>query len=1503
MSLKNYKLKLNPLRSDGLYDPFFEHDSCGVGLVADITGNKSHDIVLKGLEVINNLRHRGAVGADNLTGDGAGLLISIPHDFFISEMAEKKIKLPDLGSYGVGIAFLPSDKTDRQNCEKIVSQVVTETGEDFLGWREVPVNSKVIGTLSNQVRPTIKQFFIGRNFNIENSVNFENYLYLIRRKIENKIIDRKIAGFYISNLSSKTVVYKGLLKSDQLLNFYEDFSDPLFKSSFVMVHSRFSTNTLGSWSLAHPYRYVMHNGEFNTLRGNINWMNSRESSIFSPKFSDQIDDLKPITMSGQSDTAIFDNVLELLIRSGRSLPHSLMMMLPEAWGKQPNIGNLKKDFYEFHSSLMEPWDGPSLIIGTDGDFVCAISDRNGLRPCRYFVTKNNLLVMGSETGILNINEDEILFKSRIEPGKLFTLDINRGLILSDENVKEDLFKKRPYGTWLKENVSDINDFRNNENFNSIVDSDLSKKQIAFGFSKEELRMIVEPMVLHGYEPIGSMGNDSSLAVLSDQFPRLFNYFKQLFAQVSNPPLDAIREDLVTSIERFIGTQLNLLEESPEHCNQMRIHDTIVTNGQLETILTLNNEKGIKATRIPILFNKKFHDLKSGLDLVLKKIENVLSEGFNIIVLSDKDISKDEVAIPSLLATSAVHHHLIRIGLRTKASIIVESGEPRDISHFSLLFSYGASAVTPWLIFETINKIAIEKRDVSFQEGVSNFTKAVNQGVVKVMSKMGISTLQSYIGAQVFEAVGLSQSFIDSYFVATPSRIQGIGINEIEKETLYWHDLAYDLSDNLTEFDVHDGGKYQWRVGGEYHMWNPDTIGALQKAARNNDKEEFKKFSDLADSYSQKLCTIRGLFEFKKSDTPVPIENVEPAGDIVKRFASGAISLGSVSKEVHETLAIAMNRIGARSNTGEGGEDPSRYIPNSNEDSKNSAIKQVASGRFGVSIGYLSSASDLQIKMAQGSKPGEGGQIPGHKVDGYIAEVRNATPGVELISPPPHHDIYSIEDLAQLIYDLKNSNPQSRIHVKLVSEMGVGIIASGVSKARADVVLISGDSGGTGASPESSIQHAGLPWELGLAEAQQVLVANDLRGRIVLQTDGQLKTGRDIAIACLLGAEEFGLATAPLVVMGCIMLRKCHLNTCSVGIATQDPELRKRFSGTPEDVINYFYLIAEQLRSIMAQLGFSTVEEMVGKSDKLDIKKAINHWKVKGIDLSKILYVPDVPDGVAKHNISQQDHQLEKSIDINIIDFVTKAINAGETKISLDLNIGNHNRSVGTMLSNHLIKNFPNYSSNGHQISVNFSGSAGQSFGAFLGAGITLNLTGDSNDYLGKGLSGGKIILFPKTEAVFISEDNVIVGNVVLYGATDGEVYISGLAGERFAVRNSGATAVVDGIGDHGCEYMTKGLVVVLGKVGRNFAAGMSGGTAYVLDEDGEFLDNCNREMVNLYSLDQNMDIENLFNLINKHYEYTGSSKAKYILDNRMLLLDKFIKVVPKEYENILAAKS
>lgn len=1498
MSFETYKYELKPLEDKGLYDAFFEHDSCGVGLVADITGKKSHDIVLKGLEVIDNLKHRGAVGADNLTGDGAGLLISIPHDFFTSKMAEKKITLPDLGCYGVGVVFLPSDKTDQKNCEQIVSQVVTKTGQDFLGWREVPVDSKVIGTLSNQIRPTIKQFFVGKNLNNKNSSDFENYLYLIRKKIENTIIDRKIENFYISSLSSKTVVYKGLLKSDQLLNFYQDFSDPFFKSSFAMVHSRFSTNTLGSWRLAHPYRYVMHNGEINTLRGNINWMNARESSLLSSEFSDYIDELKPITMSDQSDTAIFDNVLELLIRSGRSLPHSLMMMLPEAWGKQQKISNSKRDFYEFHSSLMEPWDGPSLIVGTDGDFVCAISDRNGLRPCRYYVTKNNLLVMGSETGILKINEEEILYKSRIEPGKLFTLDINRGLILSDEEIKEDLFKKQPYGSWLKENVLEINDFRNEEILNSDIAFDLSKKQIAFGFSKEELRMIVEPMVLHGYEAVGSMGNDSSLAVLSDQSPRLFNYFKQLFAQVSNPPLDAIREDLVTSTERFLGPQLNLLEESPDHCKQIKLRDTILTNNQLETILNLDNKKGIKATRIPILFNKQSQNLKSGLDLVFKNVEKALNAGFNIIVLSDKEISKEEVAIPSLLATSAVHHHLIRNGLRTKVSIIVESGEPRDISHFSLLFSYGASGVNPWLIFETIKKISLENKDISFKKGVENFIESVNQGVVKVMSKMGISTLQSYIGAQVFEAVGLSQSFIDSYFVATPSRIQGIGIEGIEKETLYWHDLAYDLSENMTEFDIYDGGKYQWRVDGEHHMWNPDTISALQKASRNNDKEEFKKFSDLSDSNSKKLCTIRGLLEFKKSDIPISLENVESAEDIVKRFATGAISLGSVSKEAHETLAIAMNRIGARSNTGEGGEDPVRFISNSNGDSKNSAIKQVASGRFGVSIDYLSSASDLQIKMAQGSKPGEGGQIPGHKVDGYIAEVRNATPGVELISPPPHHDIYSIEDLAQLIYDLKNSNPESRIHVKLVSEMGVGIIASGVSKARADVVLISGDSGGTGASPESSIQHAGLPWELGLAEAQQVLVANDLRGRIVLQTDGQLKTARDVAIACLLGAEEFGLATAPLVVMGCIMLRKCHLNTCSVGIATQDPELRKRFTGTPEDVINYFYLIAEQLRSIMADLGFRTIDEMVGRSDKLDINQAIDHWKVKGIDVSKILYSPDVPDGVAKHNIIQQDHQLEKAIDINMIDALTESINSGETKTSLDFPIGNHNRSVGTMLSNHLVKNIPGFSSDGREVLVNFSGSAGQSFGAFLSKGVTLRLTGDANDYLAKGLSGGKIILLPKTESVFTAQDNIITGNVALYGATGGEIYISGLAGERFAVRNSGATAVVDGIGDHGCEYMTKGLVIILGKIGKNFAAGMSGGIAYIFDEDGKFPDNCNQDMVNFYSMDQNSDSEELFNFISKHFEYTSSPKAKYILENRRFLLEKFVKVVPKQYGSI-----
>ena len=1493
-------------KAQGLYDPSFEHDSCGVGLVANTKGVKSHEIVQQGLEVLVNLGHRGAVGADPETGDGAGILLQMPDEFFRKQSKVINVNLPEVGNYAVGMTFLPSNNDARVGCEKIIKDVVDKNHQEFLGWRDVPVNKSAVGILANNVMPEIRQFFIGVNKTKKDNLAFERRLYIIRKQIEylvSKNITTDRSDFYIASLSSNTIVYKGLLRTNQLQNFYQDIGDSSITSSFAMVHSRFSTNTLGSWELAHPYRHVVHNGEINTLRGNINWMNARESALESEYFGDEIKHLKPIIPTNQSDTASFDNVLELLLQSGRSLPHAMLMMMPEAWSEKVKMDKKKKDFYEYHSALMEPWDGPALIVGTDGKKVCAILDRNGLRPCRYLVTKNDLLVMGSESGVLDIPEKDILYKWRIQPGKLFMLDTEIGRIVNDDEIKEQLINKNNYGSWIDQNTVDIEKISKDHQYSNKVVKNIYQNQAAFGFTKEELRLIIEPMVINGTEAIGSMGNDASLAVLSDQNPRLFNYFKQLFAQVSNPPLDAIREELVTSTEMMVGPQLNLMKETPEHCKQIKIYEPILTNKQLDSIRRFES-KGFSTKTINMLFDPYTEgSLQSSLDRILDEAQQAVYEGYNTIILSDRDVDKDNAAIPSLLAVSSVHHHLIKNGLRTRVGLIVETGEPRDVSQFSLLLGYGVSAINPWLIFETISDIANsqDSKLTSYEEGEYNYIKSVHKGVVKVMSKMGISTLQGYMGAQVFEAVGLSQEFVNKYFTATPSRINGIGIKEVETEYSYWHKLAYAKQNGFSKMDIVEGGQYQWRINGEYHMWNPETIAKLQKAARDNDSKLFKDFTNTADSYSKRMCTIRGLLEFKANPNTIPIDEVETADSIVKRFATGAISLGSISKEAHETLAIAMNRIGARSNTGEGGEDSARYKPDNNGNSRNSAIKQVASGRFGVSINYLSKATDLQIKMAQGSKPGEGGQLPGHKVDEYIGMVRNSTPGVELISPPPHHDIYSIEDLAQLIYDLKNSNPQARIHVKLVSEVGVGTIAAGVSKARADVVLISGDSGGTGASPESSIKNAGVPWELGLAETQQVLVLNDLRGRIVVQTDGQLKTGRDVAIACLLGAEEFGLATAPLVVMGCIMLRKCHLNTCSVGVATQDPELRKKFAGKPEDVINYFFLIAEQLREIMSQLGFRTVNEMVGRSDMLDVNKAVGHWKAKDLDLSALLHVPDVSDAVAKHNIKEQNHQLDDVMDHQIIS-MTKHSRENETKISLERPIKNYNRSVGAMLSNQIAKQYGDAGMKEDTISIKFHGSAGQSFGAFLSHGVTMILKGDANDYFCKGLSGGKVILLPESPIIFDPEKNIIVGNVALYGATAGEVYIYGIAGERFAVRNSGATAVVEGLGDHGCEYMTKGTVVVLGDTGRNFGAGMSGGLAYVFDEADDFQNRCNKEMVDVEKVQSTEDVKELFSLIKKHDLYTQSRKASRILANWEQEVNKFVKVIPKQYKKILLEK-
>ena len=1496
----------------GLYDPRFEHDACGVGLVADIKGRRSHDIIDKGIEALVNLGHRGAAGADRETGDGAGVMIQMPHEFFAKEAARLGVDLPDAGDYGVGTVFLPRGADERTRCERIIEHTIRKEGCRFLGWRDVPVNPDAIGELAKRSMPPIRQFFVGAPSANADAVPFELRLYVVRRQIEKIVEGANLAqggDFYVVALSSKKVMYKGLLLARQLNHFYSDLSDEDFVSCFVMVHSRFSTNTLGEWKLAHPYRYVIHNGEINTLRGNINWMTARQAMLESPTLGSDVSKLIPIVASAeQSDTATFDNALELLLATGRTLPHAMMMMIPEAWAGHIPMDSAKKAFYEYHSALMEPWDGPALMIGTDGENVCAVLDRNGLRPCRFLVTRDDLLVMASETGVLEIPDEDILYKSRIQPGRMFLLDTVRGRIIPDEEIKAGLSAARPYRQWLEENTVTLDDLPQPESVPKPDFPTLSQRQAAFGYSLEDLNMILAPMAESGSEPVGSMGNDTPLAVLSDQSPLLFWYFKQLFAQVSNPPLDAIREELVTSVESFVGSEGNLFEFTPEQCRQLKLYRPLLTNAEVARIRAAK-EGPIRSVTLPCLFTPRrgAGALKSAMDDLCAEASRAVAEGNTIIILSDRGVDADHAPIPALLALGGVHHHLIREGLRTKAGLIVESGEPRDVGQLSLLFGYGAAAVNPYLAFETIAQMTKEKaysNGTSYEAAEKNYIKAILKGVVKTMSKMGISTLQSYRGAQIFEAVGLNQEFIDRYFTWTSSRVGGIGIEEIERESVRRHQSAYADQEEHGSYELGDGGVYYWRRDGEYHMWNPDTIASLQYASRVNDYQSFEQFTRAANEYSRRLCTIRGLLEFKYSAPSVPIDEVEPASEIVKRFATGAISLGSISREAHETLAVAMNRIGARSNTGEGGEDYRRYAPDENGDSRNSAMKQVASGRFGVTSTYLASATDLQIKMAQGSKPGEGGQLPGHKVDDYIGWVRHSTPGVELISPPPHHDIYSIEDLAQLIHDLKNSNPDARVHVKLVAEAGVGTIAAGVSKGHGDVVLISGDSGGTGASPESSIKYAGLPWELGLAETQQVLVMNDLRGRIVVQTDGQLKTGRDVAIACLLGAEEFGFATAPLVVMGCIMLRKCHLNTCSVGIATQDPVLRQKFAGQPEHVINYFFFVAEQLRAIMAEMGFRTVNDMVGRVDRLDARQAIDHWKARGLDLSTVLHSPEVSDTVATHFVPEQaqEHGIDSALDHVLIRESEPAVENGEP-VRFSMSIRNRNRTLGTMLSNRIARRYGEDGLPEDTIQIDLKGSAGQSFAAFLSPGVSMYVQGDANDYFCKGLSGGNVVITPPSRSSFSPEDNTIIGNVALYGATSGKAFIHGIAGERFCVRNSGAEAVVEGVGDHGCEYMTGGRVVVLGPTGRNFAAGMSGGEAYVFDEQGTFPSLCNTEMVALEPVEDQQDLEALYRMLREHMRLTGSARAERVLADWDDALPKFVKVMPHDYKRALMERA
>jgi glutamate synthase domain-containing protein 2/glutamate synthase domain-containing protein 1/glutamate synthase domain-containing protein 3 len=1492
-------------RPQGLYHPRNEHDACGIGFVANIRGEKSHGIIRKGLEVLINLTHRGATGCDPDTGDGAGILIQIPHEFYAHEYGVLGMpRLPEAGAYGVAMCFLPVDKHSRLQAEGVFERIAQEEGLTVLGWRDTPVNGMAVGREARASQPYIEQLFLGRPAEMDED-SFERLLYRVRRRTENEMAESEIEGkefFYVPSLSCRTIVYKGLMLAPQIEKFYYDLANPLVKSALCLIHQRFSTNTFPSWKLAHPYRYVAHNGEINTIRGNINWMNARQSVLASQLYGDKIGDLFPVIMPGGSDSASLDNTVEFLMQSGRSLPHVMAMLIPEAWAGNPDMDEDKRAFYEYHASLMEPWDGPAAIAFTDGRVIGATLDRNGLRPGRYIVTKDDLVVLASEAGVLDVPAKDIRKKGHLQPGRMFLVDTVEKRIISDADFKKQLAGRQPYASWLKEQQVTLDQLPEPSRMIASNPETLLRRQRAYGYSEEDLRILLAPMAAKGEEPVGSMGNDVPLACLSDRPQSLFNYFKQLFAQVTNPPIDPIREELVMSLISYIGTERNILDEAPENCHTLKLPHPILTNRDLEKLRRVSTGD-LLATTLPALFRVADGEqgLKRSLEELSARASHAVESGYTLLILSDRGVDPSYAAIPSLLAMAAVHNRLVQEKTRTQVALIIESGEPREVMHFALLIGYGASAINPYLAIETLHdlkRLGLLPHNVTGNHAEKNFIKAINKGLLKTFSKMGISTLQSYRGAQVFEAVGLNQSLVEAYFPGTASRIEGVGLDVLAREALLKHAFAFQpLTESETELVV--GGQYQFREGGEYHLLNPETISKLQQAVRQNNPATFQEYTDLLDDQNRHLCTLRGLFQLKYSKKPLPLDEVEPAKEIVKRFTTGAMSYGSISKEAHETLAIAMNRMGGMSNTGEGGEDEERFKPDAKGDLRRSAVKQVASGRFGVTTNYLVNADELQIKMAQGAKPGEGGQLPGHKVDAIIARTRHSIPGVSLISPPPHHDIYSIEDLAQLIYDLKNVNPKARIAVKLVSEVGVGTVAAGVSKAHADVVLISGDSGGTGASPLSSIKHAGLPWELGLAETQQVLLLNDLRSRIKVQTDGKLQTGRDVVIAALLGAEEFGFSTMPLVSLGCIMMRKCHLNTCSVGIATQDPILRARFKGQPEHVINFFFFLAEQVRQYMAKLGFRTFDEMVGRVEKIDATIAQDHWKTKGIDLSSILYLPTLPSRVARHKVQAQDHGLDKALDHVLIEKAASALES-KTPVTGSFAIRNVHRTVGAMLGGQIAMRYGSAGLPDETIHFKFNGSAGQSFGAFVPSGVTLELEGESNDYLGKGLSGGRIIAYPPKGSSFLPEESILVGNVVLYGATSGEVFLNGIAGERFAVRNSGAIAVVEGVGDHGCEYMTNGTVIVIGLTGRNFAAGMSGGRAFVYDEQGDFSTRrCNTTSVDLEPLASEQDAAEVRGLLERHRDLTGSPRAAWILRRWSEAQPRFIKVFPHEYKRVL----
>ncbi len=1489
----------------GLYDPANEHDACGVGFVVDIKGRKSHRILEQAIEVLRNLDHRGACGCEVNTGDGAGVLLQIPHRFLQAVAQRDGFTLPAPGEYGSGLIFLPRNASKRRKLEERFEQIVQSEGQSVLGWRTVPTENKSLGETARASEPFVRQVIIGRNPALTDELAFERKLFVIRKRAYSEIRTSTIDGadfWYVPSLSCKTIVYKGMLLTEQLGTYFCDLTDPAMETALAMVHSRFSTNTFPSWDRAHPYRYVAHNGEINTLRGNINWMHAREALFESELFGEDVSKIPPIVNPNGSDSAMFDNVLELLVLAGRSLPHAIMMMIPEPWSKNAQMEDAKRAFYQYHASLMEPWDGPASITFTDGRKIGAILDRNGLRPSRYYVTTDGLVIMASEAGVLEIPAEKILHKGRLQPGRMFLVDTEEGRIVEDEEIKQQVVNERPYRQWLNEHLVHLDNLPAAPEV-PVPDHDtLLQRQIAFGYTFEDQRIIMTPMARDGVEAIGSMGNDTPLAALSGKPRLLFDYFKQLFAQVTNPPIDCIREELITASEVWLGSEGNLLEPQPADCRRLELNAPVLTNEEFAKVRRLDLP-GLRVGVLSSLFRvaRGEKGLIGAVEELWANARRLIeSESINVLILSDRGVNREYAAIPSLLAVSSLHHYLVREGLRTRVSLVIETGEAREVHHFSLLIGYGASAVNPYLAFETLDGMIRDGllANIDHKTACKNFAKAATKGIVKVMSKMGVSAVQSYHGAQLFEAVGLRQDLVDQHFTWTASRIGGIGMEVVAREALLRHQAAFPER-QLPGQALPPGGQYQWRADGEHHLFNPESIHRLQKAVRTGNFAIYKSYARLIDDQSTKLCTLRGLLEFKHGKA-IPLSAVEPAESIMRRFKTGAMSYGSISKEAHETLAIAMNRIGGMSNTGEGGEDPERFTPMANGDSKSSAIKQVASGRFGVTSSYLVNAKELQIKMAQGAKPGEGGQLPGSKVYPWVAKTRHTTAGVGLISPPPHHDIYSIEDLAELIHDLKNANRAARISVKLVAEVGVGTIAAGVAKAHADVVLISGYDGGTGASPQTSITHAGLPWELGLAETHQTLVLNNLRSRIAVETDGQLKTGRDVAIAALLGAEEFGFATAPLVSVGCIMMRVCHLNTCPVGVATQDPKLREKFTGTPEHVVNFMRFIAEDLRELMAQMGFRSIDEMVGRVDRLEPKKAIDHWKAKGFDFSNILYQPDLGPEVGRYCQEKQDHGLDKSLDVTtLLGLCKPAIEKGEP-VRATLPLRNVNRVVGTITGSEITKKWGAKGLPEDTIRITFNGSAGQSFGAFMPPGMTFVIEGDANDYCGKGLSGGKIIVRPPAKSGFVAAENIIVGNVALYGATAGEAYLNGMAGERFAVRNSGVDTVVEAVGDHACEYMTGGHVVVLGPTGRNFGAGMSGGIAYVLDENGSFPANINMQMVEVEALADPAEIARVRKLVEQHLHWTDSARARQVLEDWEAMVKRFVKVIPKDFKRMLA---